>query len=552
MKPRILYCGEYHKLNTGYAVYGRELLKRLYATGEFEVAELASYVEPEDLSNSPWKVYPVIPKKGTELRKQYNPSSPDQFGAGMFDRVCIDFKPTCVLDIRDFWMFEHQHSSPARPYFNWAIMPTVDSTPQHEQWLSVYSDADAVFTYQDWSLNILNHEGGGLIKTVCSAPPAADEIFYPISIEDRADLKKHVGLGDKLVIGTVMRNQRRKLFPDLFKALSILIKEYGRDDVVLYCHTSYPDMGWDLPKYLNEHGVMNKVYFTYVCQNKECRNVFPALFNDSLTICPKCNMNTAAVASTQNGVSNEQLCQIYNMFDLYVQYSNSEGFGMPQVEAAACGVPVCGINFSAMEDILEKLGGMKIRPLCLSDELETGCKRAIACNTIAADTFYDFLSKSEDERNTKRFQTRMKFEEHYASWDKTASSWINKIREFNHEEKAKMWSRPAKYHVPSTKIPERCSNAEYSKFLIADVLGQPELLNTHMEARLIRDLNYGCSIVGMGGMYFNEMGAAFSKPNYTEFNRKLAYEHMEALCNRRNSWEKARYESIVRSSLPRG
>ena len=80
-----------------------------------------------------------------------------------------------------------------------------------------------------------------------------------------------------------------------------------------------------------------------------------------------------------------------NCFDVYVQYANSEGFGLPQVEAAACGVPVMGTDYSAMESVLRKLGGTPIRPAALYKELETGCYRAVPNNELAAEKFHEFF-----------------------------------------------------------------------------------------------------------------------------------------------------------------
>ena len=57
----------------------------------------------------------------------------------------------------------------------------------------------------------------------------------------------------------------------------------------------------------------------------------------------------STLSNVKNGVSYEDLSSIVNLFDLYTQYANCEGFGLPYVEAAACGVPVCGTDYSAME-----------------------------------------------------------------------------------------------------------------------------------------------------------------------------------------------------------
>lgn len=535
-EQRILVCSEFHKLSTGYSTYYHELLKKLHK--HFTVAEYACFIKEGDprLKDTPWKVYPVIPGDNNPLQKYYNHGGTHQFGSLLFDEVCIDFRPTHVIDIRDVFMFDHEYTSPARPYFKWLIMPTVDSYPQNEQWLSVINDADYVFTYQDWSKQLLERSG---VNVGCAAPPVASDVYYPYPEDEKRALQGRFGFNGKTVLGTVMRNQRRKLFPDLFKMLSILHK-IGRKDTVLYCHTTYPDLGWDIPKYLNEHGVSNSVYFTYTCP---CGHIFPSLFNDALTVCPKCRKPTASFPSSSDGIPNEAMNVIYNSFDLYIQYSNSEGFGMPQVEAAACGVPVASIDFSAMSDIVRKLGGIPLEYLTLYDELETGCKRAVPNNELSASTISNLKLHPK-----MRFESRMNFEKYYGSWDVTTDKWVEAILQTPQNDK--VWLSPPKYHTPNKNIPKNLSNVDYARFLILEVLGDSKYVNSYMEARLIRDLNHGYTATGMNGMYFNEMSATFTKPTFKKFTREDAWKEMANLCEIRNTWEKKR-ESTLRSSLQR-
>ena len=49
-----------------------------------------------------------------------------------------------------------------------------------------------------------------------------------------------------------------------------------------------------------------------------------------------------------DGVDTKTLASIYNLFDVYIQPANSEGFGLPIVEAAACGVPVMATDYSVL------------------------------------------------------------------------------------------------------------------------------------------------------------------------------------------------------------
>lgn len=58
-----------------------------------------------------------------------------------------------------------------------------------------------------------------------------------------------------------------------------------------------------------------------------------------------------------NPISDEELANVYKCFDIYVQYANSEGFGMPQLEAANSALPVISVDYSAMSSVVKNIGG---------------------------------------------------------------------------------------------------------------------------------------------------------------------------------------------------
>jgi hypothetical protein len=59
-KPKILVCSESSKVSSGFGVYNKYLLEGLYNTGNYEVAEFASYglIGDKERFNIPWKYYP--------------------------------------------------------------------------------------------------------------------------------------------------------------------------------------------------------------------------------------------------------------------------------------------------------------------------------------------------------------------------------------------------------------------------------------------------------------------------------------------------------------
>ena len=55
-------------------------------------------------------------------------------------------------------------------------------------------------------------------------------------------------------------------------------------------------------------------------------------------------------------VETDELVKLFNMAAVYVSTSRNEGFGMPQLEAMACGCPVVSPHNSAMIEVVEGAG----------------------------------------------------------------------------------------------------------------------------------------------------------------------------------------------------
>lgn len=316
-KKRVFVISEAAYLNTGYATYGRELLKRL--KDKYEVAEFSIYGEVDDERRKqiPWKNYPNMPSNPEE-QKNYDSNVINQFGAWRFERAILDFKPDVVIDYRDHWMMSFVRQSPYRRLFSWLIMPTVDAISQSEEWISAFGNADGVFTYSDFAFRTLKQEAGEKLKLISTASPAASSEFSPAT--NKREYKQSLGINpDWKIVGTVMRNQRRKLFPDLFDAFSRYLKKSGDVNTYLYCHTSYPDNGWNLAKYLIKFGISSRVLFTYVC---DCGFVTACKFGDTVQQCPSCKQFNSRTSNVAKGLSTEQLASVYKLFDLYIQPCN--------------------------------------------------------------------------------------------------------------------------------------------------------------------------------------------------------------------------------------
>jgi glycosyltransferase involved in cell wall biosynthesis len=542
MKPKLLWCSESSFLSTGYAVYSREVLSRLHEADKLDITEFGAYGSNSDprAGSIPWRFVGNLPQRGNKQEENaYNSNQINVFGAWKFEQLCLDIKPNIVFDNRDYWMSTFINNSPYRPYFHRSWMVACDAYPQAREWIDSYSECDSVFTYSDWAIDILKNQSGNSLNIITSTPGGAGPEFIP---QDKAEVKKKFGLDSKKIIGFVARNQRRKLFPDLFESFRKFLDQTERTDVLLYLHTSYPDKNpWNLPELLNEYGLSSKVLLTYRCNdggnNGGCGLTFPAFFSDYGIVCKRCK-KIATTAGVQNGVDNNFLSLIYNLFDVYVQYANSEGLGIPQLEAAACGTPVMSVDYSAMSDVVRKVNGYPLKLKGLSREIETGCNRAIPDNDYLVEKLVEFFNMPEVMRIRKGRETKQGYDKYYG-YDKAAQSFLDYFTSLDITELQSRWSKPARIKLPASQKQDNISNSDYCQWLISEVLGEPERLGSYMHARLLRDLNYGCTLGGLGQMYFNE-NSMIDFSQQISFDRNQAYEHFRSLAERRNYYEELR------------
>lgn len=540
MKKRVLICSELHTLNTGYSNYSKELLYGLSALGKYEVAEYATYLSTDEQRpmNVPWKIYPSAPAKNSPERQQFDADPSNVFGKYWFEKVCLDFKAQYVIDFRDYWMLDFEGYSSFRPYYNWFIMPACDAEPQNEQWLYTYSQADGCFSYSDWGANLLAKSSNSKINVLGSASPCSPKEYLPLDV---GKCKNHMRLpADSYILGTVMRNQRRKLYPELFESFRTFLDESKRSDIYLYCHTSYPDYGWDFPYLLKYHGITNRVLFTYKCKSKECGYFGCNHFSDAATICPKCHQLTYCLPNVKDGLNHAEMAVVYNSMDLYVQYANCEGFGMPCVEAAACGTPLTVVNYSAMCDFVNKLGAMPIEPIALYTELETGCKRAIPDNKQLVQNLKTFFNLPKAMQLIKRQSVRDAYLRSY-NYEWTVKKWADAIDSIDN---ALPWNSPSRFKHPNTNVPQNLNNNDFAKWIIVNVLGDSSKLGSYLESRISRDLCFGYRIGGQPGTYFNEDSEKFNRTPFAPFNGEIAVQEMLYFANKRNHFENERMKVV--------
>lgn len=530
---RILLSAESSLLNTGYGTMTMEIARRLHARG-YAVAELASYLSEDDprLGQIPWKVYPVRPAQSNqEATRQYNADPYNQFGKAIFERAVLDFKADVCIGWRDAWYEQHITISPLRRFFRFLYMPTCDSTPQKAEWVGQFANADALFSYTDWAREVL--EGYGL-NVLSSTPPGVDhQAFRPM---DRNGLRAECRIPDRaLVVGFVARNQPRKRFPELARAFSRFLRTAPEDlaeRVYLYWHTAWPDLGWDIPGLLHEFGISSRVLFTYVCRN--CKTLVPSLWSDAVRPCPNCGRMDAVLPGTGAGLSHADMAKVYNLMDLYVQYSNSEGLGMSLPEAASCGVSVMAADYSGMACVVRKLGGVPLKVAAFYREPELGLDKAIPDEEDFCQKLTDFLRKPEPVRRMLGGRARDAAVRHY-DWDALVENWVRAIEGMP---PAAPYDEPPTYHMPQP-LQEGLSNADFVRQGLTRVAGRPDLVDSWYAQRLLRELNWGATLTG-SPHWLRDDSWMGRHQEVREVNRDVLLQVFRNLNHERNFWEQER------------
>ena len=320
----------------------------------------------------------------------------------------------------------------------------------------------------------------GLSKnTVVNISTAVDDTFRPIDLspDQTQKLRQHYGIERKMVMYAPGGFDSRKNFEGIIKAYSLLSQQLRAEHQLVIVSKIQQDDRDNLLQLAKQAGLQkNELVLT-------------------------------------GYVPDEDLIALYNLATLFVFPSKHEGFGLPVLEAMACGAPVIGSNTTSIPEVI-------------------GWKEALfdphSPNAIAKKMGFAL----EDETFLKKLREHGLQQASKFSWDVSAQRAITALEAFHAKKVSSpmtqgMSSRRPKLAYISPLPPERSGISDYSSELLPELARHYDI-EVVVSQQTISDpwINANCPIRSVE--WFQQNASKYDRILY-QFGNSPFHSHMFGL-----------------------
>jgi len=188
----------------------------------------------------------------------------------------------------------------------WIQYAPQDGDPPMAQWDYIYKMADQVVAMSDYGKDIFS-------KYFNMNVP---RIWHGVDTKIFTNEKKPDNLENFFICGNINRNQPRKQPVRTMEAFSKFAKD--KKDVLLHMQMDWNDeFGWPIQYFAGLYGIQNKM-----------------------------------ISPQRVGMPREQVAKIYNMWDLNLNCTGGEGFGLTHIEGFACGLPSLACDYTTSKELI--------------------------------------------------------------------------------------------------------------------------------------------------------------------------------------------------------
>ena len=308
-KLRIMYASNAPWCASGYGIQGRSLLPRLKA---LDVVD--------DIAVFAWF---GLQGGGTFANGlPVYPAGLDPYGNDMYGAHCGHFRADILITLIDAWVIKPNVVEDIKPAL-WLPWLPVDHDPAPRMVVDAVRSAHLPLSYARFGRRMLEDAG---IENVYIPHGVESGVFRVLPEEQVAEFKRTVCEGAAWLGVMVSANKgwpSRKGFEETLLAFKRILPELPQP-AMLYIHADYSRSvgGGDLAALVKAHGLQEQVRFP---------NRYKLWIGE---------------------YDQRYLSLMYNAADMYLGPSKAEGFGIPIIEAQACGTPVVVTNFSSMPELV--------------------------------------------------------------------------------------------------------------------------------------------------------------------------------------------------------
>lgn len=305
MGLRILYQSNAPWATTGYGVQGKHLVPRLKALGH-EIAYFAFYgLQGGALNLDGTPIFPM----GHRM-----------WGEDILPAHMRSFRAHVHISLMDVWVTEWYGRLAREGGWAWCPWTPIDQEPVARLVLERLEGAHTVLPYAKNGEDNLRRAG---VNNVRYIPHGVDTaVFQPL---DKAECRAKLHLPqDAFVIGMVAANKgfpSRKCFPEQLLAFAEFKRTHP--SALMYIHSLRSA----------EHGGVDFGELVLRCGLSDGDVIFSDQYGYIM------------------GYPEPAMAQMYGAFDVLSLTSMGEGFGIPLIEAQACGVPVITANSTSMPEL---------------------------------------------------------------------------------------------------------------------------------------------------------------------------------------------------------
>jgi glycosyltransferase involved in cell wall biosynthesis len=188
----------------------------------------------------------------------------------------------------------------------WIQYAPQDGDPPMQIWSYIYKMADQVVAMSEYGKNIFKRHFDMDVP----------RIWHGVDTKIFTNKEKPKQFQNKFVLGNINRNQPRKQPVRTMEAFA----KFARDkkDVLLHMQMDWQDeFGWPLQYFTQIFGIQNKM-----------------------------------IPPQRVGIPREQVAATYNSWDLNLNCTGGEGFGLTHIEGFACGLPSIACDYTTSKELI--------------------------------------------------------------------------------------------------------------------------------------------------------------------------------------------------------